>query len=93
MQEAVENGGVNADLDFVIEMNNLAKQPQMHVPLLLSPLLPLDEKQVPLLTGDSVLIIEQDENTKEFAPRASPSESVWLKRKSKSKRRGCPGER
>ena len=30
MQEAVENGGVNADLDFVIEndeMNNLAKQP------------------------------------------------------------------
>ena len=30
MQEAVENGGVNADLDFVIEndeMNNLTKQP------------------------------------------------------------------
>jgi hypothetical protein len=83
IQEAVEAAGVNAELDIDIEneLNNLANNPQMHVPLPLFPLLPLDEAgappPMPPLTGDSVLIIEQDENTREFAHSIREAASLF----------------
>jgi len=67
IQKAAEAVGVNAELHFVIgnEMNDLANNPQMHVPFLF-PLLLMDEAGAPP-DRDSVLIREQDENSKEFA--------------------------
>ena len=84
IQEAVEAAGVNADLDIDIEneLNNLANNPQMHVPLPLFPLLPLDETgappQVPPMDGDSnVIIIEQDQHTREFAHSIREAASLF----------------
>jgi len=84
IQEAVEAAGVNAELDIDIEneLNNLANNPQMHVPLPLYPLLPLDEAgvppPVPPMDGDSsVIIIEQDESTREFAHSIREAASLF----------------
>eukprot|EP00092_Neocalanus_flemingeri_P029643 GFUD01032189.1.p1 GENE.GFUD01032189.1~~GFUD01032189.1.p1 ORF type:complete len:414 (+),score=144.83 GFUD01032189.1:73-1314(+) len=87
IQEAVEAAGVNADLDQDIEneLNNLANNPQLNAPLPLVqfPLLPLDEAgappSLPPPTGESIIIIEQDEHNtlQEFASSIREAASLF----------------
>lgn len=82
IQEAVEAAGVNAELDIEIEndLNNLANHPQVHAPLPTFPLLPLDEAGAPPASApveESVIIVEQDDQSREFAHSIREAASLF----------------